>query len=612
MNLFRKIWSKKQGKIGLILFGILLVGGFLFKPTEKVPEFSRAEVQKINLIQSVRETGQVVSGLELTYGWENSGRVIEKQKKVGDIVKKGEAIALLDSGEAAARLQQGYAVLQGAQARLLQQTGGHSAADITKSQSSVDQAMAALAQAKAQAEKTKSLSQKSIDTAQKVLDSAFNDLRKTDGGENSEIVNNAYENLTNAMQTTLATLSNVQHNSDEILGIDNTLANAEYKDVLGVLDIGTLINAKNAYVSAKALLATSNTQASMLSTASSHTQIDAAVRATDTAITSVKTLVFYMNALIEATRPIGGLTQPLYDTIKTVVSSDRSAVNSVAASFSTSKQSISTARAALTSYSIAYAKAQGDLSTAQQQALSDTMIAEAQVASAQAAANAAQAGHTAFINPPRAVDIASLQADVASASANVQVLKDQADKMKLTALADGVISLLSVEVGETVSPNQSVLTLLSDGLTVSVDISESDIAKVRVTQKAVITLDAFGDAVMFTGKVVAVDPAQTEISGVIYYKTKIILDQLSEYDVRSGMTANVQIITNSKDDVLVIPERAVLTEGGKQTVRVLTDSKKVIFSTVPVKTGLRGDNGMVEILSGLSQGQEIITFLKST
>ena len=76
------------------------------------------------------------------------------------------------------------------------------------------------------------------------------------------------------------------------------------------------------------------------------------------------------------------------------------------------------------------------------------------------------------------------------------------------------------------------------------------------------------------------------------------------------MTANIRITTDQKDNVLIIPQRAVLSENNKEFVRVLTDAKKIKHEKREVKTGLRGDDGMIEINEGLNEGEEIITFIK--
>ncbi|MBT4542151.1 MAG: hypothetical protein HOC34_04305, partial [Candidatus Magasanikbacteria bacterium] len=158
--------------------------------------------------------------------------------------------------------------------------------------------------------------------------------------------------------------------------------------------------------------------------------------------------------------------------------------------------------------------------------------------------------------------------------------------------------------------NQEVITLISSQLTIEVDVSESDIAKVSIGDNVNITLDAFGDDTIFNGSVVSVEPGETEISGVIYYKTDIVLEEITEVDVRSGMTANIDIITNMKEQALTVPQRAIIKKDGKQIVRILTNEKTGEFFEREVVSGIRGDAGQTEIISGIEEGEKIITFIK--
>ena len=125
-------------------------------------------------------------------------------------------------------------------------------------------------------------------------------------------------------------------------------------------------------------------------------------------------------------------------------------------------------------------------------------------------------------------------------------------------------------------------------------IPEADIAKVKTSQTAKITLDAYGDDVMFDGKVAAIDPDQTKVQEAVYYKTRIQVEPAGR-DVKPGMTANVTIITDERKNALVIPLRAVRTkEGTDRKNRPPARSRKSNETTVEL--GLRGDEGRVEVV----------------
>jgi macrolide-specific efflux system membrane fusion protein len=75
-------------------------------------------------------------------------------------------------------------------------------------------------------------------------------------------------------------------------------------------------------------------------------------------------------------------------------------------------------------------------------------------------------------------------------------------------------------------------------------------------------------------------------------------------DVKPGMTANVTIITGERDNVLVIPTRAMRDQDGKRMVRVFDGTAA---KDVQIDIGLRGDDGVVEVTNGLEEGQKVVT-----
>jgi len=75
------------------------------------------------------------------------------------------------------------------------------------------------------------------------------------------------------------------------------------------------------------------------------------------------------------------------------------------------------------------------------------------------------------------------------------------------------------------------------------------------------------------------------------------------------MTANLEILTHEHDNVLEVPARAVLSGAGSTTVRVL-NADGVTYATVPVTVGLKGSDGMIEIISGLNAGDKAVTYIK--
>lgn len=187
-----------------------------------------------------------------------------------------------------------------------------------------------------------------------------------------------------------------------------------------------------------------------------------------------------------------------------------------------------------------------------------------------------------------------------------QVIREQLKKTELRSPIDGIVTKINIDMGESVAANTAAVTVIrKNDFEIESDVPESDIIKVKVDQSAVITFDAFPSENKFSAKVVGIEPASTVIQDVVYYKVKLKLDN-PDPRIKAGMSADVDINIEEKKDVLKVSEIAVKKENGNKTVQVLLNEGQT--KTVPVETGLRGDDGTVEIVSGLKEGDTVITF----
>jgi len=254
---------------------------------------------------------------------------------------------------------------------------------------------------------------------------------------------------------------------------------------------------------------------------------------------------------------------------------------------------VQTAKSNLQTKDVDYANAQRD--------------AENDVKKAQAALDVAKAQLTLKQSGPRDFQLKLYQAKVDQAQANLnKALADLSD-YALRAPVDGIITKVNYKAGELVSAASPVVSLLSESnLEIKVDVPESDIVKTHIGDAASITLDAFGQDKVFLGHLTFIDPAETIINDVVYYKVTVTFDH-EESEVKSGMTANVVITTASRENVLYIPQRSVVDKDSKRTVKVLENNQPV---EKDITTGLRADEGNIEVLSGLTEGETVITFVK--
>jgi RND family efflux transporter MFP subunit len=174
---------------------------------------------------------------------------------------------------------------------------------------------------------------------------------------------------------------------------------------------------------------------------------------------------------------------------------------------------------------------------------------------------------------------------------------------------DGIVTRVDPHEGEYITPGQSGFTVQSEGAyKIEAYVPEADIAKIAVGNHADITLDAYGSGNIFDATVTLIDPAETVLEGVPTYKVTLLFDK-PDTRIKSGMTANTEILTRERDNVLYVPTRSIIDDNGQKAVRMLNSDGKT-FINVPVVVGLKGSDGTSEIVSGLQAGDEVVTYVK--
>ncbi len=168
----------------------------------------------------------------------------------------------------------------------------------------------------------------------------------------------------------------------------------------------------------------------------------------------------------------------------------------------------------------------------------------------------------------------------------------------------GVVTKKMINVGENVLANSPILTIaIPENPEIEIDVSETDITKVKIGQTVKLTFDALPSADVLIGKVTEIEPDSTVIQDVIYYKIKVELNKIDKR-LKLGMSVDAVIDIFQKKDVVVVPFRAVKIEGTKKYVEILEPENKI--KKVNIQTGLRGDDGIVEITKGLQGGEKVV------
>ncbi len=204
-------------------------------------------------------------------------------------------------------------------------------------------------------------------------------------------------------------------------------------------------------------------------------------------------------------------------------------------------------------------------------------------------------------------DVNIQKGQVAQAYAQITYYQSQIAKARLVAPFAGTVTKIPFEKGDIVQPNATVISLIGSGqYQMETNVTESDISKIAVGQKARVTLDAYGQDVLFTAHIIAIDLSETMIEGVPTYKTTLQFDT-DDARILPGLTANIDILSDTKENVLFIPTRAILVKDAKKYVKYISDAKTGQTQEKEIQTGLKGSDGRTEVISGLAEGEKIIS-----
>jgi HlyD family secretion protein len=234
------------------------------------------------------------------------------------------------------------------------------------------------------------------------------------------------------------------------------------------------------------------------------------------------------------------------------------------------------------------------------------------VAVSQSTVEQRQAALDALLAPPAAQDLAQAEANVAQAEANLARAKINRQYSELVAPFSGTIATVSIKRGDTVSGTGSqtasgtgsqtaaIYMVEESAFHVDVNISEADLAHLRVGQAAKIELDALPGQ-QLDGTLDYIAPTGTTQQNVTTYLARVTLKPNGQ-QLRAGLSAAVSIITDKRSDVLLAPNGAIQeTDSGPQ-VELKNGTQT---QPVQIKIGLAGDS-FTEVTSGLKEGDVVM------
>jgi HlyD family secretion protein len=194
------------------------------------------------------------------------------------------------------------------------------------------------------------------------------------------------------------------------------------------------------------------------------------------------------------------------------------------------------------------------------------------------------------------------EAKVKSARAVVANYQAELEKSIIRAPFTGLITKQDAKVGMSAFADQTLVSMISDSnYGLETYVPEVYISQIKLGNKAKVILNSYGSTVTFDATVSYIDPAASERDGVASYKVELVFDQNDER-IKSGMTGDVEIMTEIVNPAFWIPARAIIDQGGASYVKVKAGEASELRK---IQVGERRPED-IEVLGGLLVGDQII------
>ncbi|NNJ09125.1 efflux RND transporter periplasmic adaptor subunit [Chloroflexales bacterium ZM16-3] len=580
--------KKKSGRRRLILIigGVLLVvaacagGAFFLAPKPPaagtLPDgWQTVAASSGTIASTVSATGNVEPVAEAQLRFSQSGTVTEILVREGDVVQQGAPLARIDAVGLQLSLEQAQADMRQAQADYEDLLAGASAQDLAE-------ANARLEQARSQYQQTAtSVSKADIDAARADLASAQARLDRLQSGPASDELASANDQVQRAQS-----------------GLDQAKVDLAAAKERARVDMETKANALRNAQDEYSRIYWDNRRLESLPGDLPQDRKDQetqALRAVDDAEQALKAA---QTAYEQARQDEVNTLQSDESSLKSAIASRDKLISG------TKAEDLADARAAVQ-------RAQAKLA----QLTGANRASE--LASSQSGVEIAQASLDKLTADPNNATLASREAAVVRAEVGVKQAQRNLDLATLTAPFAATISSVDMRIGEPADGTAIIAVVDLSSFHIDVPIDELDIAQVQPGQRVQISLDALpGTEIGGTVDLIAPQATRSD-QGTTTYAVTVSIDKDSA-GVRPGMTAVVAIVTSQRDDALLVPRRAVRTEGGTSYVLIFdpSGSPQAIVSggsaslqpasiRQEVTIGLSNSES-VEILSGLKVGDEVL------
>jgi HlyD family secretion protein len=634
---------------------------------QAAPAYSIGTATRQTIASVVNASGTVSPVRQVKLSFATAGRVARLSVKQGDTVQEGQEIAALDTTTLQVQRDTAASQLAAARARLEAVLAGSTAADIAQQQQAVTTAQASVDRAKAALDKAQSdydklargedltlrpewaalnqaqaayqqaltaytnklnpnpqdvaAAQAAVSSAQSALDAAQTKLNQLlnpnpqDVAAAQAAVTSAQAQLDAArakyasvviggtladVQAAQAAVDAAQAQLDAAMSKRSVVyATASSTDADRAAADAAVVQAQAALAQAKSNLAKLQGQQSGTDAAAAEQQVRAAETALAQAQNNLNQLLNPRPQDVAAAQQAVSQAQSQLDTARAnltkLLNPDPSDVAQLKAALDSAKAALDTAQ---TNWDRLVNKVDLNLrpeAVTLAQARADYNSAQAQLAAAQARLSQMLAG-------PLPTDVQQAQEAVNQAELALKTAQYNLDNAVLRAPFAGTVVQVSVNEGDQVGASTAVVTLLDPNqVRIDATLDESSVAQVKAGQQVLITFDALPGQ-QFQGQVVTVTPAGTTQQGVVTFPVTVTFNPRG-VTIPTGATATLRIITERKDNVVAVPSRAIKVQGRTRTVDVILPDGRI--ESRPVQVGITGDNGLVEIVSGLQEGERV-------
>ncbi|HAM88468.1 MAG: hypothetical protein US83_C0004G0082 [Candidatus Falkowbacteria bacterium GW2011_GWC2_38_22] len=623
--------ATKKKYLIIIIVGLFAILFFIITTKGRPNQYETVKPQKGEITATVLVSGETELASSIDLNFKNSGKLIALNTEVGQIVGTGEILAEQDDRQLKAEIDSMQADINLQVTRLNQALAGASKESIKVSEVNVSKTKTAYESAINKLENTKKISEENIAEAEK----SYQDIiSNTDADittyEQSVITNET--SLENTKKTVTQTISNKLSSSLILIKEKLDLAEAANDATQKILDDDVIkysLSVKNlSYLNSTELNLRiageklDDAMSKFTATSDSSQSVDNIISAYGVTIASLNASYVAasdcLHALIYSVTS-SSFTQSDLDVYKASMNTQKANLTAGITALQNSQQTLQDAQLSqLTSISNAEKtldQSRASLKNAKQTLLDafnqSKLKAKQDIGNAQAEVDSNLSSHESALAqleqakaPSRKVDIDVYRSQIAQAEASKRQKETNLEDMLIRATATGTISQITGEVGEIISPETKIITLLPvSKMQVKVDISENNIADIKTGQTVRMWLDAFGEEKIFSGKITRTDPSDSVVSGAVYYKTVVVFEDNGDELIKPGMSVNVYIDTASKADVLTLPISAIKNKNGKNIIQTLENNQSV---EKEVTTGLKDKNGRIEIVSGITESDDVI------